>query len=92
MPKGKGMMCGDDPEWTCDDKYICHGGICKCPTERKGKCEDPLTHCIPPLSCVGPHGKRRCYMKKPKGMRCGKDPFWVCEDHLVCKAGICADP
>ena len=89
MKKGLGMTCGKDPFWVCEDGLTCLDGTCVRAAREAGVCDGPNEVCLPPLSCVGPVGVKRCFMKKGLGMRCGKDPFWVCEDGLTCLDGTC---
>lgn len=92
MKKPKGMPCGQDPYWVCEDDLKCIHGRCKTPIDQGDRCDRPDVQgaaCKPPMGCVGPTGKRRCFPKKTIGMRCGVDPYWVCLKWLTCVDGIC---
>lgn len=52
-------------------------------------CTHAPTMCDPPLSCVGKPHNLRCFLKRGPGKKCGKDPFWVCQDGLECVGGFC---
>lgn len=92
--KPRGMRCGVDPFWVCEDGLDCNYNVCTKLLEQKERCDGPgaaNSICRSPLSCVGPVGKKRCYMEKNQGGRCGVDPFWVCESWLKCKGGRCVN-
>ena len=88
MKKPIGMKCGKDPFWVCEDGLECCDGRCFAVGSKGERC-GKFIKCPPPLSCVGLKKNLRCFEKKPEGMRCGKDPFWVCKDGLACVEGIC---
>lgn len=89
MKKPPGMRCGVDPFWVCQDGLACREGVCVMELRGKQKCEVENKRCKRPFKCVGPKGKKRCYMKKPLGMKCGVDPFWVCRKGLKCVGDVC---
>lgn len=86
--KAVNMRCGKDPFWVCQDGLSCCDGVCKSGAAKGARCGDGIK-CGMPLSCVGRPENRRCFMKKGLGMKCGKDPFWVCEEGLACYKGLC---
>ena len=85
-----GMRCGQDPFWVCEEGLLCEYNVCvNAPISVGGACNDPDDVCEDGLSCVGNEGNMKCFARKMLGMRCGQDPFWVCEEGLLCEYNVC---
>ncbi|CDF39841.1 unnamed protein product [Chondrus crispus] len=89
MRKPVGMPCGKDPFWVCRHGLRCIKNVCVRTVNVGQECNSPEALCPEGTSCVGNEGNRKCFAKKEAGMRCGKDPFWVCRNGLRCAGGIC---
>ena len=87
---GLGKQCEVDPWWVCEDGLACVDNVCTNPIiPRGGKCPSARSKCIAGTECVGPAGKQRCFEKMGLGKRCQVDPWWVCQDDLVCVSHRC---
>lgn len=80
--------CGVDPWWVCRGRLVCENNICK--IRMNGACNYPGSCCVDGTACVGPEHQKRCSKPMPKGGRCGADPWWVCDEGLMCMNGVCA--
>lgn len=80
------MKCGKDPFWICQNGLACCRGIYETGAKQGEKCGN-WVKCALPLSCIGEPDKRRCFMKKGMGMKCGIDPYWVCSNGMICEDG-----
>lgn len=91
FPKRKvDEQCGNDPFWECEDDLRCVSKLCVKPLIALGEsCNLPTDICENLLSCVGNTGNKRCFKKRAINEKCGKDPFWVCEEPLDCVSDIC---
>ena len=90
--RGPGMRCGKDPFWVCEDGLDCEYNICVKPKiGKRGSCNSADDVCEDGLSCLGNEGNKKCFALRGPGMRCGKDPFWVCAEGLACKRRRCAE-
>ena len=68
--------------------FICASILMSIAAGRAMRCASDAG-CPAPLSCVGLPANMRCRMKKGVGMACGKDPFWVYQEGLICESKIC---
>lgn len=94
MPMGEGGQCrgGRDPYWVCVKGLVCINNTCQKPRVKKGgSCRDEDAVCEPGTVCAGPPDNPRCVMPMGPGKQCGGgfDPFWVCEEGLMCINRIC---
>lgn len=85
--KSAGMKCEVDPYWLCKKDLECENKECKIP--EGGLCTESPSDCKAGLSCVGTKHKKKCKVLKKVGQTCGRDPFWVCEEGLICQNNKC---
>lgn len=86
---GPGEQCEVDPFWVCENGLECDDKVCK--ITQGGECTESPTECLDGLTCVGTNKRKLCKVVRELGETCGQDPFWVCEDGLVCE-GTCRIP
>lgn len=71
----------------CDRNLVCIRQVCRI-QERK-LCTGQPKQCRPGTLCVGPKRKKRCMKPMGPGKRCNNDPYWFCQNNLLCQVHIC---
>lgn len=86
-PVGVGEVCNKTGMDKCESNLVCEKNMCK--IKRGGVCTKYPNACSMNLSCVGTGSTKRCNKLMGPGERCEVDPFWVCQDGLVCQNKRC---
>ena len=90
---GLGKMCEPSKGVACANVLKCLDGKCKKLVRRTGGACPTKYHVCPAKApdCVKPHRRLqpKCVKKMPLGKPCGQDPYWVCQDSLVCVGKVC---
>lgn len=69
--------------------YACIVAQATAPLSEGRECTHTPTRCAHPLACVGGPTLKRCKKLMRAGERCQTDPFWVCQQGLVCESNVC---
>lgn len=89
-PMPIGGVCKGDPFWVCEEGLECVNKVCVKEVRKGESCVPPNTVCEDGTVCAGGRpDNKRCVKPMPVGGRCKGDPFWVCEEGLVCKNQVC---
>lgn len=83
MLMGPGGKCETDPFWFCKGGLLCESNVCK--VADRGVCTETPMECAEGLTCVGGKDLKKCKVLRKVDETCGQDPFWVCEEGLVCQ-------
>lgn len=91
-PMQVGQTCGRDPYWVCATHLDCVNHTCaERLVAKNGVCSPDGPPCVEGTVCAG-EDAMKCVTPMGVGMACGRDPFWVCADHLDCVDYHCAEP
>lgn len=85
-----GEQCDNNPFTVCESGLICQDGTCK--IQSPGICTNNRHDCAQGLECVGTGSTKRCMKLMGPNGRCETDPFWLCEDNLLCQNNVCKIP
>lgn len=85
-----GGTCDAAQNSVCEDGLVCENKICKIP--EGDTCTTNRDGCATGLGCVGANAEKRCKTLMPPGGKCETDPFWFCQDGLVCENKKCRIP
>lgn len=89
-PSLVGDGCEIDMFSFCEDGLICEENECK--IAERSTCTREPNACASGLRCVGANKEKRCKKLMPVGEKCETDPFWFCEDGLICQNRRCRIP
>ena len=83
-----GAQCRSDKD--CGSSQVCEDQKCK--IKKLGECTNDPQSCAKGYHCVGTGRTKRCNSLMPVGKQCLVDPFWICEEHLICEDKVCKIP
>lgn len=89
-PAGEGYSCGSNHFQICKTGLRCTNDECVRPQIPAGNsCSESGAQCEEGTICAGTTENKRCVAPMGEGKQCGQDPFWICEEGLDCKNGVC---
>lgn len=91
--KTEGQKCGRSSIQICSKELVCAKSVCQVPnTQLKKDCLPEGSICAVGTVCAGMEEEKKCVIPMTDGKRCGRDPFWVCDDGLECANNTCRHP